>query len=318
MNKNDENQKKNNFLKSKKGSTCLIAVLFIIILPLCISLCNYFGIINIDDVFSYADVNDISYQAKNYDMSVHVIDVGKADSIYIKCKDKNILIDAGERDIYDKVNVYLRKNDVKKLDLVVATHPHSDHIGGMREVLDEFEVERFIMPILPDNVLPTSKTYEKLLLKLDEKNINVEKPVPGSSFYIGDLKLDIFAPNDNYDKINNYSVVIKATYKNKKFLLTGDAEKESEKDMINKGFDLSADVLKVGHHGSKTSTTKEFLNKVNPTYAVFSVAEDKSKLPKREVINRLNYKGYILYRTDMNGTVIFLTNGDDIDVVTEK
>lgn len=309
---------KNKFSKKKKILLSATVAILLLLGSWFLTIAEEFCLFSWEDIFYISALNDISYQAKNYDMSVHVIDVGKADSIYIKCKDKHILIDAGERDIYDKVNVYLRKNNVKKLDLVISTHPHSDHIGGMRSVLDEFTVDRFIMPVLPENILPTSKTYEKLLLKLDEKNINVEKPVSGSSFNIGELKIDVLAPNNDYDKVNNYSVVVKATYKNKRFLLVGDAEKESEQDILKKGFDLSADVLKVGHHGSKTSTTKEFLEKINPTYAVISVAEDKSKLPKREIINRLNYKGYIVYRTDINGTVIFLTNGDTIDVVTEK
>ena len=309
---------KNKFSKKKKILLSATVAILLLLGSWFLTIAEELCLFSWEDIFYISALNDISYQAKNYDMSVHVIDVGKADSIYIKCKDKHILIDAGERDIYDKVNVYLRKNNVKKLDLVISTHPHSDHIGGMRSVLDEFTVDRFIMPVLPENILPTSKTYEKLLLKLDEKNIKVEKPVSGSSFNIGELKMDVLAPNNDYDKVNNYSVVVKATYKNKKFLLVGDAEKESEQDILKKGFDLSADVLKVGHHGSKTSTTKEFLEKINPTYAVISVAEDKSKLPKREIINRLNYKGYIVYRTDINGTVIFLTNGDTIDVVTEK
>lgn len=255
---------------------------------------------------------------REYPMNVHFMDVGKADSILITCNDKNILIDAADKDISNSVVEYLERESVKKIDLVVVTHPHRDHIGQMAEVVRRFAIVRFIMPHLKDGVMSTTHTYEDLLHALDEKNISPQEPNPGSAFKVGDMNVEIFAPNEQYDNINNYSVVTKITYGNKSFLFTGDAEKESENDMIKAGYNLSADVLKVGHHGSKTSTTQNFLSAVKPQYAVISVGDDKNNLPKKETLNRLQKNNIEVLRTDVNGNVIFSTDGEKIEIFKQK
>lgn len=253
-----------------------------------------------------------------YDMSVHIMDLGKADSIYIQCKDKNILIDAGDKEIHNRVLEYLNKRSIPNFDLVVVTHPHRDHIGGMEDVINKFSISKFIMPQLKDGVMSTTTTYKNMLLAIEKKNISPQLPKPGESFNIGDMKVEILAPNKVYDDVNNYSVVTKITYGNDSFLFTGDAETLSEHDMISQGFDLQADVLKVGHHGSKTSTSQEFLDAVKPDYAVISVGPDKNNLPKPQIINRLAKNNIKTYRTDFSGTVVFRTNGNGINVFTEK
>lgn len=305
-------------LGKKKKYTIAIASICSVILSLLFTFGGSLGLPTWDDVFNAANLTEFSYQSRDYDMSVHVIDVGKADSIYIRCKDKNILIDGGERDTYKTVNEYLRKNNVKELDLVVATHPHSDHIGGLPAVLDEFPVKKFIMPEIKEELIPTSHSYENLLKALIRHNISVEAPIPGSEFKIGDLLLKVVAPNADYDNLNNYSVVIKAVYKNQSFLFTGDAEEASEYDMLKQEFDLESTVLKVGHHGSKTSSSQAFLDKVNAKYAVISVGEDRNKLPKAQTVNRIKSMGTKLYRTDLDGTVIFMTDGEELKIATEK
>ena len=277
-----------------------------------------FGIITWHDVYKSVGITEPTDVFGNYDMSAHFIDVGKADSIYLNCKDKNILIDGGEKDTYNTVVEYLKKKGIKKLDLVIASHPHSDHIGGLVEVLNEFKIGKVLMPKLRDDIVPTSKVYENFLLAIDKNNIPVEIAISGNTFYIGNLKIEIFAPNKQYDSINNNSIVAKLIYKNISFLFTGDAEKESEQDILSKNFDIKSTVLKVGHHGSKTSTTNAFLKRVNPEYAVICVGEDKYNLPKKETINKLKNCGAKIYRTDLNGTVVLATNGDDIKVVTSR
>ena len=174
------------------------------------------------------------------------------------------------------------------------------------------------MPKLRDDIVPTSKVYENFLLAIDKNNIPVEIAIPGNTFCIGELKFEVVAPNKQYDSINNNSIVAKLIYKNISFLFTGDAEKESEQDILSKNFDIKSTVLKVGHHGSKTSTTNAFLKRVNPEYAVICVGEDKYNLPKKETINKLKNCGAKIYRTDLNGTVVMATNGDDIKVVTSR
>lgn len=277
-----------------------------------------FGIPAWKNVFTACGVTEFSRHADDYPMSVHVLDVGKADSIFITCEGKNILIDAGETSIYKVVNEYLKKLDVKTLDLLVLTHQHSDHVGSMSKIVDELNIKSFMMPKIKDEIIPTFKSYEKLLVSLDKKNIRVDKPIPGKSYNIGEMKIDVFAPVKQYDNMNSNSIVFKVTYKNRSFLFTGDAGKESERDMITSGFDLKADVLKIGHHGSKTSTSQSFLNNVRPMYAVISVGEDRNKLPKKEIINRLKENNIKIYRTDLDGTVTFATNGDDIKIFCEK
>lgn len=305
-------------ISKKKNKLIAISLICSVVISLVLTFGNVLGLPSWDNVFNAVGLMDFSYQSRSYDMSVHVIDVGKADSIYIRCKDKNILIDAGERDIYKSVNEYLRKNDVKELDLVVATHPHSDHIGGIPAIIDEFPIKRLIMPEIKEDMIPTSHSYENLLNALIRKNITVESPIPGTEFKLGDLSLTILAPNDYYDNLNNYSVVIKAQYKNQSFLLTGDAEEASERDILKREFDLKSTVLKVGHHGSKTSSSQAFLDKVDAKYAVISVGEDRNKLPKAQTVNRIKSMGTKLYRTDLDGTVIFLTDGDEMKIITEK
>ncbi len=302
----------------KQKRTLIVSLIIIFAIAIGITVCENFNIISWKNVFNLAGVSDFASESDRYDMSVHFIDVGKADSIYIKCKDKNILIDAGEKNTYDLVNEYLRRQNVKVLDLVIATHPHTDHIGGMPKVIEEFQINKLLMPELKEEVIPTSRTYEKFLLAIKNKNIAPERPIPGTSFNVGELIFDVLAPNKQYDDVNNNSIVVKMTFKNTSFLFTGDAEKESENDMMNNNFNLEADVLKVGHHGSKTSTSSAFLRKVNPKYAVVCVGEDRYNLPKKITIDKLTKRNIKVFRTDCNGTVVFSTDGNKISVFTEK
>ncbi len=302
----------------KQKRTLIVSLIIIFAISIGITVCENFNIISWKNVFNLAGVSDFTSESDRYDMSVHFIDVGKADSIYIKCKDKNILIDAGEKNTYDLVNEYLRRQNVKVLDLVIATHPHTDHIGGMPKVIEEFKINKLLMPELKEEVIPTSRTYEKFLLAIKNKNIAPERPIPGTSFNVGELIFEVLAPNKQYDDVNNNSIVVKMTFKNTSFLFTGDAEKESENDMMNNNFNLEADVLKVGHHGSKTSTSSAFLKKVNPKYAVICVGEDRYNLPKKITIDKLTKRNIKVFRTDCNGTVVFSTDGNKISVFTEK
>jgi beta-lactamase superfamily II metal-dependent hydrolase len=254
----------------------------------------------------------------DYHFSVHYIDVGKADAILVKCDDKNILIDAGDVSTKSPVVAYLKREGVTKLDLVVATHPDRDHIGGMINVIYEFPIEKYLMPQVPEEIEPDNVTYEGLLSALHIRNVNTDIPKVPDDFILGEMRIKIFAPVKQYNNVNNNSIVMQIIYKDKKFLFTGDAETESENDILSKGYDLESDVLKVGHHGSKTSTSVKFLEAIKPKYAVICVGEDKNKLPKQEIIDRLNSAGARIYRTDINGTVILATNGDKIAAFTEK
>ena len=249
------------------------------------------------------------------DLKVHFLDVGQGDSIFIELPtNETILIDASIKDASNKIINYLREENVSKIDYVFATHPHSDHIGGMRAVIKTFDIGQIYMP----KAVTTTKTYENLLLTIKDKNLKIKAAKAGNTIIdTDDLKLVVLAPNqDSYESLNNYSIVLKLTYKEKSFLFMGDAETLSEKEITG---DIQADVLKVGHHGSRTSTSQAFLNKVNPSYAVISVGLNNDyKHPHQEVIDRLEKKNIKIYRTDQNGDIIFTTDGYNIDVKVEK
>lgn len=307
-------------INEKQKHIAFLVVLILAVVALIISVFENFGITNWHSVYKSVGIKEVTDVVGDYDLSAHFIDVGKADSIYINCKNKNILIDGGEHDTYNTVLEYLKKLGIKNLDLVIATHPHSDHIGGLPEVLNEFKVFKIFMPKVKDSLVPTSKIYEKFLLAIEKNKIPVKVPTPGETVTLGELEIKVLAPNGFYDNVNNHSIVVKIVYKDVRFLFTGDAEKESENDILRKNYDIKSTVLKVGHHGSKTSTTKEFLRKVSPKYAVICVGEDKYNLPKKETITKLKECGAEIYRTDLDGDVVIATNGkaDSVKIVTSK
>ena len=307
-------------INTKRKFIAFLVAIVLAAISLLIGILENFGVTNWHKVYKSVGLKEATDIVGEYDMSAHFIDVGKADSIYVNCKGKNVLIDGGEQDTYNTVLEYLKKLGVKNLDIVIATHPHSDHIGGLPEVLYEFKIFRVLMPKVKDSVVPTSKIYEKFLLSIEKNKIPVKIPTPGENISLGELEIKIFAPNGFYDNVNNHSIVAKFIYKNVSFLFTGDAEKESENDILSKNYDVKSTVLKVGHHGSKTSTTKEFLRKVSPKYAVICVGEDKYNLPKKETITKLKDCGAKIYRTDLDGDVVIATNGEEQNtkIITSK
>jgi competence protein ComEC len=241
-------------------------------------------------------------------IKIHYIDVGQGDSELIQIDGKNILIDAGTSD--KKAFEYLKSVGVTTLDYVIATHPHKDHIGSMDNVIDDCSVGTFYAP----QVSTTTKAYENMRDSLLSKNIKFTVPKVGDQITIGNAVITFLSPNsDTYEDLNNYSIVIKLKYGNNSFVFMGDAQALSENEMLTRQLDVQADVLKVGQHGSDTSTMQEFLNKVNPKYAVISCGKDDSyQHPNQTTIEKLNAKNIEVFRTDLEGTVIATSNGKDI------
>jgi competence protein ComEC len=246
-------------------------------------------------------------------LKVHFINVGQGDSIMIQLPGgQTMLIDAGPD---DSVLSYLNQQGIKKINYLVATHPHADHIGGMAAVIRTFDIEKVYMP----RVSHTSKTYENVLLAIKSKGLRISSAKAGVTILDQNgLKANFIAPcSSSYDNLNNYSAVIKIQYGNTSFLLTGDAEAESEQQMLASGANLKADVLKVGHHGSSSSTTQAFLTSVSPKYAVISCgAGNQYGHPHQEVLSRLANTGVKTYRADTDGTVIFISDGKTFTVKT--
>jgi beta-lactamase superfamily II metal-dependent hydrolase len=241
-------------------------------------------------------------------IKIHYIDVGQGDCELIQIEDKNILIDAGTSD--KKALDYLKSIEIKKIDYAIATHPHEDHIGSMDDVIKAFDIVNFYAPKATTN----TKTFENMVKSLKAKDLKMSVPKIGEEITVGNAILTFLAPNgDRYEDLNNNSIVVKLKYGNNSFIFMGDAEDISEGEILKKQLDIKADILKIGHHGSRSSTTQEFLDKVNPKYAVISCEKGNDYgHPHKETLTKLNDKNINVFRTDLNGTIIAESDGKEI------
>lgn len=257
--------------------------------------------------------------ASSAELSVHFIDVGQGDCTLIMCEGHNMLIDAGESDQGKKVVEYLKAQNISRLDYVIGTHPHSDHIGGLRAVVEsDIKIDKIIMPKIPDEQVPTSYTYTKLLKAIINKGLTVTK-ADDSEFDLGCAVINTYTPKKVYKNLNDYSVATKITHGGNSFLITGDLGKQSEKELINRGCNLSAKVLQAGHHGSRESSTKQFLGKVNPSYAVIQCGAGNSYgHPHDEALERIGKYAEKIYRNDKDGTIVFESDGKGMNINFEK
>lgn len=245
---------------------------------------------------------------------VSYIDVGQADSILIQIPNgKNVLIDAGNNGDSSAITSYLKKQGVSKLDIVIATHPHEDHIGSMDAIINTFDIGQIIMPKKDS----TTDTYKALITAIQNKGLKITEAKAGLQLELGsEVSALLMAPNSaGYDDVNNFSAVLKLSYGSNTFLFEGDAQEPSETEMINAGFNLKADVLKVGHHGSNTSSSTAFLAKVQPKYAVISVGKDNSYgHPSSATLSNLLKAGAEVFRTDESGTIIAESDGTNVTI----
>lgn len=291
----------------------IISIITIIVVAV-IGLLADKGILNLDEVKQSLGKSDSP--ASNADMSVHFIDVGQGDCTLVISNGEAMLIDAGERECAVTVSDYLKNMGVSRLKYVIATHPHSDHIGGLSYIIENFQVDMVIMPKIPDDLVPTSTVYENLLTAIKNKGLKIHA-AKDEKLSLGESTVEIFAPLGDYSNLNDYSVCTKITHGENTFLLTGDTESTAEKNFAARcSGSLDAKVLKAGHHGSNTATTTQLLDAVTPRYAVISCGEDNSYgHPHSETLDRLEkYADYIL-RTDKMGTIIFESDGEGLNVV---
>lgn len=242
-------------------------------------------------------------------MEVHFIDVGQGDSTLITCDGHAMLIDAGDYSKGTAIQNYLQKQKVTKLDYLILTHPDSDHIGGAPVIITKFEIDK----VFVSNYEKDNKTYLKLIQAIDNKRLKYTTPKVGTQYTLGTAKITILAPNGEYDNPNDASVALMIQNGENKFLFTGDAGEDAERDMLETDIGLSADVLKAGHHGSRTSTSGKFFEAVSPSCAVISCGEDNSYgHPHAETLNTFRMNGVKVYRTDEDGTIVAVSDGKKV------
>lgn len=285
----------------------ILAVVLIATLSAC-SLENF--------IVDFSDENSVNGTIDSQGVTVHFLDVGQGDAIFVELPEyKSMLIDAGVNGNGDFIKSYINSRGYNKIDYLVATHPHSDHIGSMNYIVSNMDIGQIYMP----NVAAATKTYERLLETIQKKELKIKSARAGMKIIdIDDLSVSIIAPTEiDEDNFNNCSVVIKITYLKDSYLFTGDAEKE---ELNSVSADMSADVLKVGHHGSRTSTTEKILKKVNPQYAVISCGTDNDYgHPHKETVKLLSSFDIECYRTDIDGTITITSDGkQNYYVSTEK
>ena len=254
------------------------------------------------------------------EMQMHFLDIGQGDCILVMSEGETMLVDTGDRDdnYNQKIIDYLNHYEITTIDYLILTHPDADHIGGAPDVINTFDVEKCIMPDYEKD----TKIFEDTLSALEERNVEVIEAVSGNTFSVGEAECEILAPLKNtYTDVNDASVVIFLQFGERSVLLTGDAEAESEADMVAEysAGKLKADVLKSGHHGSRTSSGEAFLDKVDPKYVVISCGVDnKYDHPHEETLEKYEERKIKIYRTDRDGTVILKTDGKTITFTVEK
>lgn len=291
--------------------------LLVVILCGIIAFAQYTYGFKIDDLNeSKQEIYQEEEPQKNVDfLKIHYLDVGQGDSTFIELPNQQtILIDGAEAKEKNKIIDYISSLNYTKIDYLIATHPHTDHIGGLPSIIEYFDISKIYMP----KAVSTSKTYETLLNTIIAKNLKITTAKKDLIVLDEDnLQIKFLSPKEkDYQELNNYSAVLKITYLNHHFLFMGDAEELVEEEITD---DVKSDMVKVGHHGSKTSSSLTFVNRVNPLYAIISVG-DKNQYhhPSQEIIQRWQQVGAKVLQTNEYGTIIAQFDGNHLQINTEK
>lgn len=290
---------------SKKNRELIVAIISFIIVTV-IALLGGEIYLNTDRNLEQTKITNNSFQDK---LEVDFIDVGQADSILVSNKDEAMLIDAGNNENGKDVVDFIKSKGITKINYLIGTHPHADHIGGLDDVINsDLAIDNVYMPKIQTN----TKTFEDVLDALKNKNLTVSAPKKGDTFKIGDANCEVMTDSIlNNDNLNLSSIVIRLEFGENSFLFMGDAETENEKTTNWS----KTNVLKVGHHGSNTSSSQAFLNEVKPEYAIIMSGKDNNYgLPKQNILDRLTKIGAKIYRTDENGTITMISDGKTIEV----
>ena len=299
---------------SKKGNIIIIFTAIVVIAVFLIS--AFISESQWDKLFEKAGISGVT---DSCGMSVHFIDVGQGDCTLIKLESgENILIDSGEDIKAEKVKSYLKKEKIDSFEYCFVTHPHTDHFGGMTDILSEVPAKTLVMPSIPAELLPDDDEYTDFKSFISKNISNIIYTKAGEEFTAGDAKLEILGPLKDNKDLNAMSLVIKLTLGNSSFMICGDSTEDEERD-ITETYDpafLRCSVLRVGHHGSEKSTCDEWLDTLAPDAAVISVGRNNDfSHPSSETLARLDNRGIRYYRTDICGDIVFKVQDDRIEVL---
>lgn len=254
-------------------------------------------------------------EAVNASFAIHFIDVGQGDCALVLCDGQAMLIDGGEASASGRVYAYLKAHGIDHLNYIVASHAHADHVGGLSGALNYATVDIALCPVRDYD----TKAFYSFVKYLGQQNVLITLPHAGDVFDLGSATVQILAPLRDYDEPNDTSIVMKVIYGETSFLFSGDATRIAEADILNAECDLSATVLKVGHHGSDTSTSYPFLREIMPKYAIISVGKDNAYgHPTDNTLSRLRDADVTVMRTDLHGTIICTSDGERVTFETEK
>lgn len=311
----------NAYPKSRKLLKEKIIVAFVALIILVggfVSLLEKNGILSRGKLLNSAGVID-SVQTVDSDFAVYYLDAGQSDCTIVVCDGQVLMIDAGTYDQLETIREALMSLDISAIDYMVITHQHDDHMGSAAAIIQNYEVKNIIMPRLSEINMVTTYAYEELLTSISDRGVNAIAAEPGYHFNIGTADIDIFSPSQQDKNINNMSVVLKIVFGNTSFLFQGDAEKKIENALLKTDYDLSADVIKVGHHGSKTSSTAKYIQAVAPEAAIISCGADNSYgHPHSETLETLENADVDVYITSVIGDITAVSDGNKITITSEK
>lgn len=298
----------NNKKSRKKVMDALVATF------VCIVVFSVTAIVSNIDFGNILNINDFDTESD----FVRIIDVGQGDSILIYSNGYSALIDTGLSEFSSEICAALESCNIKKLDVMVITHPHSDHVGSADDIIDLFGTKNLILPYVPDKSEGKNQVYICKEM-VENKGGKVLNAATGMNFKVGEFEITVLATNGEFKNENDNSLVLAAKLDDFKFLFTGDIEANAEKALLKQGLNLKADVLKVAHHGSSTSSKADFIKAVRPRFAAISVGKDNEYAhPHSEVLSLLEYYNAGIYRTDMQGDITFYVENGKLGAKTEK
>ena len=282
---------------------------FRVIFILVIMVLGYY-LSEIDSTYSSNITEDV-FKEVSSDLKVSYLDVGQADSILIENNGEYMLIDAGNNEDGELLVKYFNDIEIDGFKYVVGTHPHEDHIGGLDDIINNFNIDTIYMP----DAITTTKTFMDVLDAIENKNMTYKVPKIEEEFYLGEAMIKVLYTGTDTRDLNNTSIVFRLDFGKNSFLFTGDATDKTEEIILDLGLEVKADVLKVGHHGSKYSTIDKFLDKVNPKYAIISVGTGNNyKHPEKITLDKLKMRNIEIHRTDLEGTVVIASDGENISI----